>query len=135
MSWLRQNDTLDMANQFDQSQAFSKSDSVEVQVVESQSRMIDAIRNEHARVYLQDQALLKTIKEYDGSHLGGVDPKQLSMRDHEGPAARMDLLGQPGNAMDENRSQDENDDPAQQQTDENGNNGVADENEDEAQSN
>jgi hypothetical protein len=25
--------------------------------------MIDAIRSEHARVYMQDQALLKTIKE------------------------------------------------------------------------
>lgn len=57
------------------------------------------------------------------------------MREHEGPAARMDLLGQPGDAMDEIRSQGDNDDPAQQQTDENGNNGVADENDDEAQSN
>jgi len=26
--------------------------------------MIDAIRNEHARVYMQDQALLNTIKEH-----------------------------------------------------------------------
>ena len=47
----------------------------------------------------------------------------------------MDLLGQPGDAMDENRSQGENNDPAQQQADENGNNGAPDENEDEAQSN
>ena len=43
-----------MANQIDTSQAFSKCDSVEVQQVESQGKMIDAIRNEHARVYLQD---------------------------------------------------------------------------------
>ena len=56
------------------------------------------------------------------------------MRENEGPEARMDLLGQAGDAVDENRSQGENNDPAQQQTDENGNNGAADDNEDEAQS-
>ena len=31
--------------------------------MEDQSKMIDAIRDEHARVYMQDQALLKSIKE------------------------------------------------------------------------
>ena len=61
-----------MANQIDTSHAFSKSDSVEVKEVETQGRMIDAIRNEHARVYMQDQALLKTIKEHDSSVMGGI---------------------------------------------------------------
>ena len=100
-------------------------------MVESQSKMIDAIRNEHARVYLQDQALLKTIKENaDGKNLGGIDPRQLSVQENEGPEARSELLGQPGDAADENRSQD----PAQQQNDENGNNGAGDEYGDEANS-
>ena len=40
--------------------------------------MIDAIRNEHARVYMQDQALLRTIKEHDSSAMGGVQLKNLS---------------------------------------------------------
>ena len=66
VSWLHQNDTLDLANQMEASQTFSKTNSAEVQQVEQQSQMIDAIRNEHARVYLQDQALLRTIKENKG---------------------------------------------------------------------
>ena len=44
-----------------------------MQQVESQGKMIDAIRNEHARVYLQDQALLKTIMEHDSSNMGGIN--------------------------------------------------------------
>ena len=44
-----------------------------MQNVESQGKMIDAIRNEHARVYMQDQALLKTIKEHDSSKVGGIN--------------------------------------------------------------
>lgn len=63
MSWLHQNDTADIVNNLDISQAYSKTDSVEVKQIEAQGKMIDAIRNEHARVYLQDQALLKSIKE------------------------------------------------------------------------
>ena len=35
VSWFRQNDTLDMANQIETSNAFSKSDSVEVKEVET----------------------------------------------------------------------------------------------------
>ena len=42
---------------------YSKTDSVEVKSIEEQGKMIDAIRNEHARVYMQDQALLQTLKE------------------------------------------------------------------------
>lgn len=57
------------------------------------------------------------------------------MREHEGPEARKDLLGSPGDAMDEIRSQGDNNDPTQQQTDDNRNYGAGDENEDEAQSN
>ena len=40
--------------------------------VEDQGKMIDAIRDEHARVYLQDQALLKSIKE-SRRHVSGMN--------------------------------------------------------------
>lgn len=66
------------------SQAYSKVGGTEVQEVEEASHLIDAIRNEHARVYMQNQALLSIIKEkrpqLDYSHViikpneaGGVE--------------------------------------------------------------
>jgi hypothetical protein len=54
---------LDVVNNNDASASFNKADSFEVMNVHDQSKMIDAIRNEHARVYMQDQALLSQIKE------------------------------------------------------------------------
>lgn len=71
-----------MANQIETSQAFSKTDSAEVKQVESQGQMIDAIRNEHARVYMQDQALLKTIKEHDSSGVGGINLQNITSNNH-----------------------------------------------------
>ena len=43
-----------MVNNNDASASFNKADSFEVMNVHDQSKMIDAIRNEHARVYMQD---------------------------------------------------------------------------------
>ena len=46
--------------------------------------MIDAIRNEHARVYLQDQALLRTIKENKvDQNMGGVGIQHLASSSHD----------------------------------------------------
>ena len=47
----------------DVSQGYMKVGGDEVKDVEESSRLIDAIRNEHARVYMQDQALLTMIRD------------------------------------------------------------------------
>ena len=44
--------------------------------------MIDAIRDEHARVFMQDQALLKTIKEQKTSSPIAAKWKQISQKEH-----------------------------------------------------
>lgn len=63
VSWLNKNDTIDIKNNMDVSQTYNKIGGSEVQDVEESSQLIDAIRNEHARVYMQNQALLSIIKE------------------------------------------------------------------------
>lgn len=49
--------------------------------------MIDAIRNEHARVYLQDQALLRSIKEGGQSYdlASSIDDVKSDIQRHDGP--------------------------------------------------
>ena len=54
VSWLHKNDTVDLKNNMDASQGYMKVGGEEVNDVEESSQLIDAIRNEHARVYMQD---------------------------------------------------------------------------------
>lgn len=63
VSWLHKNDTVDLKNNMDVSQGYMKVGGEEVNDVEESSQLIDAIRNEHARVYMQDQALLTMIRD------------------------------------------------------------------------
>lgn len=63
VSWLTKNDTIDIRNNMDVSSTYNKVDGQEVQEVADSAQLIDAIRNEHARVYMQNQALLSIIKD------------------------------------------------------------------------
>ena len=63
VSWLHKNDTVDFKNINDPSDNYLKVGGDEVKAVEESSQLIDAIRNEHARVYMQDQALLTMIRD------------------------------------------------------------------------
>ena len=63
MSWLRTNDTTDMPNFADTANAYTNARSAEVDKVDQSNQLMETLRNEHTRVFMQDQALLKTIKD------------------------------------------------------------------------
>ncbi len=54
VSWLKQNDAVDMPNLADTSTHYGNANAKEFQEAEKQGQMIEAIRNEHNRIYMQD---------------------------------------------------------------------------------
>lgn len=52
-----------MPNMADQSNAYTEQNNPVVDKLDQSNMLMESLRNEHTRVFMQDQALLKTIKE------------------------------------------------------------------------
>ena len=76
VSWLKHNDASDLPNQNVQAQQYGVANAREIVNAEKQGEMIEAIRNEHNRVYIQDQRLLASINQ----SIKGQDPASLTRR-------------------------------------------------------
>lgn len=60
-----------MPNMADQSNAYTEQNNPVVDKLDQSNMLMESLRNEHTRVFMQDQALLKTIKETGQSQRSG----------------------------------------------------------------
>lgn len=93
VSWLHQNHTTDVPNIADTSNSYQGTDSNDVRRAGREGQIIEALRNEHVRVHLQDQELLSQIR-MSQNQKGGKQQTELgtSSRNSNRPSSSKDLL-------------------------------------------